>query len=233
MENGWILIHRSLEKKGYYTQSEYVHLWVHILLRANHEDKEFLWNGKILKIKRGQFVTGRLKLATETGIAPSTVERILKLFESEQQIEQQTTTKYRLITVLNYEKFQQYEQQNGQQTDSKWTASGQQTDTNKQLKQIERDRGKEEKVELPDWLDKVLWAEWVDYRKKRKLTTNEKTMKKQIDLLGENRATYKEIINQSILHGWQGLFPLKTNGTPPVKKAESGKYAGLGTKINV
>jgi hypothetical protein len=232
MENGWIKINRSLKKKGYYTQSEYVHLWVHLLLSVNHEETEFLWNGKILKIKRGQFVTGRKKLALETGIAPSTVERILKLFESEQQIEQQTTTKYRLITVINYAKYQQYEQQNGQQTDNKRTASGQQTDTNNKLKNIERDKGAE-KIDLPDWLDKGSWTEWVAYRKGRKLTTNEKTMKKQIDFLAENRAVHKEIINQSIMNGWQGLFPLKANGTPPVKKPESGKYAGLGTKINV
>ncbi|MFA6131425.1 MAG: hypothetical protein WC730_04180 [Patescibacteria group bacterium] len=232
MENGWIKINRSLKKKGYYTQSEYVHLWVHLLLSVNHEETEFLWNGKILKIKRGQFVTGRKKLALETGINEHKVDRILKCFESEQQIEQQTTTKYRLITVINYEKYQQYEQQIEQQVSNKRATSEQQLSTNNKLKNIERDRDAE-KIDLPDWLDKGSWMEWVAYRKGRKLTTNEKTMKKQIDFLAENRAVHKEIINQSIMNGWQGLFPLKANGAPSVKKPESGKYAGLGTKINV
>src|SRR6185295_2007300 len=102
MENGWIKIHRKIEKKGYYTQSEYIHLWVHLLLKANYEPVEFLWNGKIQHLKRGQILTGRKKLAKETGINEHKVDRILKCFISEQQIEQQTTTKFRLITILKY-----------------------------------------------------------------------------------------------------------------------------------
>lgn len=111
MNNGWIKIHRGIQDKGYYTDSHYVHLWIHLLMKANHEEKEFLWNGKIIKLNRGQFVTGRLKLAKETGIEQSKVERILNLFETEQQIEQQKTSKYRLITILKYDKYQHNEQQ--------------------------------------------------------------------------------------------------------------------------
>lgn len=106
MNNGWIKLHRSIRDKGYYQDSQYVHLWLHLMLLASHDETEFLWNGKIVKLKGGQFVTGRQKMAKETGINEYKIERILKCFETEQQIAQQKTSKYRLITILNWDKYQ-------------------------------------------------------------------------------------------------------------------------------
>jgi hypothetical protein len=123
MNDGWIRLHRKLIKKGYYKDSEHVHLWIHILLKANHEDTEFLFNGQIINIKRGQFITGRDVLSKETGINRSKIERILKCLKSEQQIEQQTTNKFRLITINNYHKYQTREQQIEQQVSNKRATS--------------------------------------------------------------------------------------------------------------
>jgi len=67
-EQGWISIHRKIQEKGWYKDSHYVHLWLHIIMKCNHKGKEFLWNGEIKKIERGQFITGRKALAEETGI---------------------------------------------------------------------------------------------------------------------------------------------------------------------
>lgn len=123
---GWVKIHRQLKDKAYYKDSEFIHLWLHLLLCANHDNGEFLNGYEIVKLKKGQFVTGRKKLSLETGISESKIERILKVFESEQQIEQQTNSRNRLISIVSWDKFQQSEQQK----DSKWTASGQQVNTN-------------------------------------------------------------------------------------------------------
>ena len=126
MEQGWISLHRKMKDKGFYRKSEYVHLWIHLLLSANHEEKEFLWNGKIIKIQRGQFITGRNSLEKETGIDSSKIQRALELFENEHQIEQQKTNKYRLITILNWESYQKV----NSKVNSKRTATEQQLNTN-------------------------------------------------------------------------------------------------------
>lgn len=123
MQQGWIKLHRQLKEKGYYQNSQYVHLWVHLLLSANHKEHEFMWNNNIILIKEGQLITGRKQLCQETGIPESTIERILNMLENEHQIEQQKTTKYRLITILNWNQFQT--------RTSEWTANGQQADTYK------------------------------------------------------------------------------------------------------
>ena len=120
--------------KGFYKNSKYVHLWLHLLLKANHEETEFVWNGKTQIIKPGEFITGRKILAEETKINETSVERILSFFENEHQIGQQKTTKHRLITITKWKDYQASEQQSGQQADNKRTTNEQQTDTNKKLK---------------------------------------------------------------------------------------------------
>jgi len=116
---GYIKLYRQIQKKGYYKKSTYIHLWVHLLLNANHKPKEFLWNNKLILIKEGQLLTGRKQLSQETGIPEGTTEDILNLFENEQQIRQQKTTKFRLITIVNWQTYQ-----------SNPTAKQQQADTN-------------------------------------------------------------------------------------------------------
>lgn len=133
---GWIKIHRKIKDKGYYKKSEYIHLWIHLLLEANRDAKEFMWNGSVMKLKSGQFITGRKSLSSETGINESKVERILKVFENEQQIEQQKTTKFRLITIKNWSDYQKIEQQIDQQVNNKRTTSEQQLNTNKNIENI-------------------------------------------------------------------------------------------------
>lgn len=133
---GWVKIHRQLKDKAYYKDSEFIHLWLHLLLCANHDNGEYLNGYEIVKLKKGQFITGRKKLSLETGISESKIERILKVFESEQQIEQQTNSRNRLISIVSWDKFQQSEQQK----DSKWTASEQQVNTNKNEKNYKNEK---------------------------------------------------------------------------------------------
>ena len=88
--SGWIKLHRKFCEKAFYSKdSEKVHLWVHLLISANHAGKEELLGGKPFFCVSGQFTTGRKQLSRETGISESKIERILTYFEKiEQQIEQ-------------------------------------------------------------------------------------------------------------------------------------------------
>jgi uncharacterized phage protein (TIGR02220 family) len=140
MKNGYIKIHRSLMEKGYYKNSKYVHLWVHLLMKANHKSKEIVFGGKLFPIKRGQFITSRDKLSEETGIPPGTVGHILGFFKSEQQIEQQGFSKFSLITIRNYDKHQKSEQQIEQHVSSKRTAREQHVNTTNNDKNDKNDK---------------------------------------------------------------------------------------------
>ena len=127
---GWIRIHRKLIETSWFNKSEYVHLWLYLLLKANHQDKEvFIGNEKVL-VKRGQFLTSRSKLAEVVHIQENKIYRILKCFENEHQIEQQKTKKYTVISILNYDMYQKNEQVIEQQMNNKRTTNEQSMNTN-------------------------------------------------------------------------------------------------------
>lgn len=166
MPQGWIKLHRKLSKKAFYNKPNYLALWVHILLSANHEEKEFLWNGSIIKIKKGQFITGRKQLSEQSGIPETTVERLLTFFEKEQQIGQQKTSKYRLITIYKWHEYQIM--------DNKRTTSGQQADTNKNDNNDNKQLGDESPKDMSgfnrtsdDFLEEDIQVE-PDYKPKEK-----------------------------------------------------------------
>lgn len=162
---GWIKLHRQVKDKPYYKDSEFIHLWIHLLLCANHSDAEVLSGYDIVKLKKGQFITGRKKLSLETGISESKIERILKVFEIEQQIEQQTNSRNRVISIVSWDKYQESEQQ----MNSKWTASGQQVNTNNNDKKKEegkevrkRAQRKPIKLDVPTLVDFMAYAKTLD-----------------------------------------------------------------------
>ena len=84
----------------------YCHLWNILLLLAQHKKSEFIWAGKRCSVESGQFMTGRKKLSELSGISERHIERILKYLELEHQITQFKTNKYRIITIINWEKYQ-------------------------------------------------------------------------------------------------------------------------------
>lgn len=144
----YLFLHRRLMEKAFYKRdSEKVHLWIHMLMKAAWSEREEMLGGKIITCKPGQFTTGRKQLASETGINESKIERILNYFEKiEQQIEQRKTNTNRLITVLNWHEYQIAEQQNRQQSNNDRTTTEQQPNTLKEIKNI---RSKE-KSEIED-----------------------------------------------------------------------------------
>jgi len=138
MDNGWIKQYRKIKEKGWYKKSQYVHLWDHLCLSVNHKAAEFLMNGKIVHVEAGQFVTGRKRISEETGIPESTIEDILKVFETEHQIQQQKTRKFRFITVVNWKKYQCSDST----SDDKATTEQQLADTNKNDKKDKNEKKK-------------------------------------------------------------------------------------------
>lgn len=101
--DGWIKIYRKLLDWGWYTDSHMVHLFVHFLLKANTEDK--CWRG--ITIPRGSFVTGREILSEETGISQQSIRTCIQRLIDTGEITKKSTNKFTIITVCNYESYQQ------------------------------------------------------------------------------------------------------------------------------
>jgi hypothetical protein len=172
-QTGFIKVFRSITNKGWYKDSECVALWLHLLLKANHKEAEFMLGYSIIKLLPGQLVTGRKALSYETGISESKIERILKLFEIEQQIEQQTNSRNRIITILSWDAYQKSEQQ----MDSPRTASEQPVDTNNKNNNNKNDNNEKNKSEFDNFwnlYDKKVGDKEKVFKKWSKLKPEEK-----------------------------------------------------------
>ena len=75
-------------------------------------------------------------LSEQTGIAESTIEDILKFLERQHQIQQQKTSKFRLITIVKWDEFQSSDNT----SDNKATTKQQQTDTYNNDKNVKNEK---------------------------------------------------------------------------------------------
>ena len=143
---GYIKLYRSMLENPLLTKdSDYMAIWVYLLLNATHAQITAMFKGEIITLKEGQLITGRKSISKKLNINETKVQRVLKRLENEQQIEQQTSNRKRLVTVVNFKTYQQSEQQSEQQVNNKRTTSEQQVNTNKNVKNVknvkERDFG--------------------------------------------------------------------------------------------
>lgn len=139
--NGWVKLHRKMLRNPIVCKdAAHLAVWVYLLLNATHEDYPYLFEGKKVILQPGQLVTGRKKLAAELDLSESKVHRILKDFEIEQQIEQQTKAHGRLISITNWQQYQMCEQQTEQQVNNKRTTSEQQVNTKQEYKEHKKDK---------------------------------------------------------------------------------------------
>jgi hypothetical protein len=154
---GYIKLHRKILENPIIGNPKYIALWIILLMLAQHKESEFLHGNQLVKLERGQLLTGRKQLAELSGIAEGTIETILNYLESQQQIKQQKTTKYRVLTILNWDKYQVDEQQFQQQNDNKITTKRQQNDTYKNVNNVKNEKnilkGEESKDSYTNLID--------------------------------------------------------------------------------
>lgn len=142
--SGWIKIHRKFLDWEWFNKSEAVHLFMYLILKANHKDGQ--WQG--IDIKKGQFVTSYGKISADTGISLQTIRTLLKKFENTNEINIQTTNKYSIVTICKYECYQQENEDTNKQVTNKQQTTNNQLTTNK--------NDKNEKKFIPPTFNEVL-----------------------------------------------------------------------------
>lgn len=143
-DNGWIKIYRkSLENPVITKDADHFAIWNYLLLKATHKKYKDWFNGKSVMLEPGQLITGRKKIAIRFKISESKVQRVLKCFESEQQIEQLTCSVNRLITIKNWELYQVSEQPNERRVNNKRTTSEQRVNTIQEYKNVKNEKKKD------------------------------------------------------------------------------------------
>ena len=102
MQTGYIQIYRQLTEWGWYKDIPTCKLWLHILLRANFKESQFMGS----EIPRGAFVTSLQGLADESGLTLKQVRTALGKLKKTGEITVESNRHYTVITVSRYDEYQ-------------------------------------------------------------------------------------------------------------------------------
>lgn len=136
----WIKIFRELLQWEWFEKPEMVQFFIYLLLKANSEDRQ--WQG--ITVKRGQFVTSNASMRRDLNLSEQQVRTCIKRLISTGEITYQSTNRYVVITICNYDRYQENKtaanEQNNEPINTLPTneqrANNEQTTTTKELKNI-------------------------------------------------------------------------------------------------
>lgn len=136
MDNTWVKNFRKIKEWEWYKKPNMAHLFQHLIREANHKNKS--WQG--ISIKRGQLITGLHSLSAETGLTISQIRTCLKNLEKSGELTNKSTNKYRILTICNYEIYQNQneviDKQDNKQIASKSQADDKQTSNKQEVKEV-------------------------------------------------------------------------------------------------
>ena len=78
------------------------HLWIYMLLKANHEEKH--WQG--ICVPEGCLLTSVQRMSNETGMSVQQTRTAIRKLESTNEISRKTTNNYTLIRVNKWKEYQ-------------------------------------------------------------------------------------------------------------------------------
>jgi DNA replication protein DnaD len=102
---------------------------------ANHKHNKFCFDGGVVEVSRGQFITSIAKLAETWGWGRKKTSNFLNNLEKDGMIKQKRTSQYTKISIVNYAKYQS----DGSEGNTKRTSKGHHMHTNNNEKKIYRD----------------------------------------------------------------------------------------------
>lgn len=110
---GWVSVHRQLKDNWLWKDKPFSkgQAWIDILLRVNHKPNKVPIGNKIIDVYEGQTLWSVKAMADEWGWSRKKVDNFLNTLQTESQITKKSTSKYTLISVVNWELYQTEEHQ--------------------------------------------------------------------------------------------------------------------------
>ena len=121
-ENEFIKLNRKILKWEWFSDTCTRDVFIYCLLKANW--KAGSWHG--IEYNRGEFITSLPSISEDLGFSIKNVRTALKHLKQTGEVADRTYTKYRIISINNYDKYQGSGRQNGRQGADKGQTSGRQ-----------------------------------------------------------------------------------------------------------
>ncbi len=238
MYRGYFPLWRKITDWGWYKNSNTKAVFLHLLLLANFEEKDYLG----YKIQIGQCVIGRKKLSADLGLSEMQIRVALKHLKKTKEITSKSYSKFTVITLLNFNKYiplrRENNQQNNQQVTSKQPASNQQVTTpykTNKTNKTNKTKYKEKKnlnfffPFLKNNLFLTTFNDFLEMRRKIKKPATKRAQELILKQLhGYSLETAIKMLERSIVNSWQGVFEIKQRE----EKNDENKYTGIEQEIS-
>ena len=210
---GWIKIHRALLDHWCATEPEALAVWVRLLCEANFESKRSMINGCLIEVERGQLVFGLDAFSKKSGVSVAKLRRIISMLESDGMISRQKTSKYSLISIACYDKYQE----DDRQIAGKSQAKDNQIAAPKEVKNLRSEEDKKDKQDPAgadiDFSPLRMTTEQVEevkrIRRKNKCGAITQrvvnTLAKEFELAAKKGWGKEDILSEWELRGWKGF----------------------------
>lgn len=164
--SGWIKLHRSIIDWEWYTDTNVTRLFYHLILTVNYEPKK--WRG--IPIFAGQIITSHENLAKQCCLSVQQIRTAINKLKSTGEITSKSTNNYTLITITNWEKYQDDNKQDNNQITNEQQTDNKRITTTKEYK---KERIEELDIYIPpkvatkratrlspEWELPTEWGEW-------------------------------------------------------------------------
>lgn len=140
---GWIKLHRSILNHWIYKEKRKFskfEAWVDLILLVNHKDNTFVLGNEITECKRGMHITSKRELGLRWHWSITKVTNFLDLLEKDKMITYFSDTKKTVITIENYDLYQNESNKERTQEKKKKNIKKNQKETNKNDKNLENEK---------------------------------------------------------------------------------------------
>ena len=178
--SGWVKVHRIIQNNWIWEDKPFSRgqAFVDLIMMMNYEDKKLMFNGTLIEVKRGSTITSIRKLSEKWGWSKGKVDHFLKQLQNDKTITYKKDSKKTVVTLENYDLYQNQDLKNGHQKDSELTLNDNrmesrwnQNDTNKNNKEYIKNNKEEEEggessnpqpLSFPSPLYKKIFDKWGD-----------------------------------------------------------------------
>jgi hypothetical protein len=116
-KTGYIKLYRSAIEKGWLTNPVLWTFWCYCMLKASHKRITQFVGKQQITLQPGQFVFGRKKAAKELKRSEREIRTCCEVLKKLQNVTIKTTNKFSIITVVNWNTYQGFNDTNDQQND--------------------------------------------------------------------------------------------------------------------
>ena len=212
---GWFAVKRGITNHHLFKgKPDRLAVWLWLLDNAAWKNTTHDVQGRTISVPRGAVCASERQIASECGIGYQVARTAIARFKREHMINAEVTHGKNLITLCNYEKYQDPENAYNAPPNASLTQEQRKPNAQKeQGNKVTRDTSVSLDARAVEILGKVssqeTAASFVAHRRELKKPLTERAASAMVKKL-DGHPNPDAVLTDSIANGWQGIFPEKT-----------------------